>query len=282
MKAQRPRAAGRTRRRAAPPHRRTPPRDGEVRSVDRALDVLFALEHGRRTIADISRSTGLSAVMVRRLLASLGSGDLVVHDPTTDAYMLGPGCFGILDAVARGGGGLDVIAAPVLARLGAATKETVALYVRAGPRRICAAQVPSPQPIRYTARLGMENPIHTGSMGKVLLAFSDALEREDILDHLDLVAFTSATITDRGDLERELQKVRRRGYAESRGERSPGVASMSAPVFGADGRILAALSVLGPSERLPDKVLAKIRPALLAAARDIGTRVSSGARRRSA
>lgn len=278
----RPRGPAATGRRRTVPVRRRPRAipGGGVRSVARAIDVLFALEHGRQSLADVARSTGLSAVTARRLLASLGEGDLVIHDPTTSTFMLGPGCFGMLDAVVRGGGGLDVIAGPVLARLGASTKETCALYVRAGPRRICAAQVASPLPIRYTARLGMENPIHAGSMGKVLLAFSDPIERQGILDHLDLVAFTNATITDREALERELGRVRRRGYAESRGERSEGVASISAPVFGADGRIAAALSVLGPSERLPDAAFARIRPALLAGAREVGARLAAGVLRR--
>lgn len=245
-----------------------------VRSVSRALDILFALQHGPQTVGAIARSTGLSAVTARRLLSSLTHRDLVVQDRTTPTYRLGPGCFGILDAVARGAGGLDVIAGPVLARLAEETAETVALYVRAGPRRICVTQVPSAQPVRYTARLGMDNPIHTGAMGKVLLAFSDGAERDDILDHMDLVAFTPATITDRTALERALEQVRARGYAESRGERSAGVAAVSAPVFASDGRILAALSILGPAERLSDTVLAGLRAPLLASARQITERVA--------
>lgn len=270
----RPRVVPR-RRTAAVARRRAPREDDQVRSVARAIDVLFALEHGRRTAADVARSTGLSAITARRLLASLSDADFVAHDPTANVFMLGTACFGILDAVVRSGGGLDALAGPVLQRLGAATKETIALYVRAGSRRVCVAQVPSPQPISYAARLGLDNPIHTGSMGKVLLAFSETGVRNEILDHLDLVAYTDATITDRGRLERELQRIRRRGYAESRGERSVGVASASAPVFGPDGTILAALAIVGPTERLSDAVLAKLRPSIVAAARDITSRVSA-------
>lgn len=245
-----------------------------VRSVSRALDILFALQHGPQSVGAVARATGLSTVTARRLLATLTYRDLVVQDRTTPTYRLGPGCFGILDAVARGAGGLDVIAGSVVARLAELTGETVALYVRAGPRRICVTQVPSAHPVRYTARLGMENPIHTGAMGKVLLAFSDPAERDDILDHMDLVAYTPSTITDRAALDRELEKVRAQGFAESRGERSAGVAAASAPVFGADGRVLAALSVLGPSERLSDATLARLRAPLLAAAGEISSRLA--------
>ncbi|MBU6422613.1 MAG: IclR family transcriptional regulator [Chloroflexota bacterium] len=262
--------------------RRSSGDDGQVRSVARAIDVLFALEPGRRGVADIARATGLSAITVRRLLASLADADLVTHDPTTNVFMLGTACFGILDAVIRTGGGLGTIAGPVLRRVSAQTEETVALYVRAGSRRICAAQVPSPQPVRFTARPGLDNPIHTGSMGKVLLAYSEPAVRDEILDHLDLTAYTDATITDRAELERELRKIRRRGHAESRGERSAGVASASVPVFGPDGSILAALAVLGPSERLSDATLARIRPHLVSGGREITSLVATEARRRPA
>ncbi|MBI4171199.1 MAG: IclR family transcriptional regulator [Actinobacteria bacterium] len=253
-----------------------------VRSVSRALDILFAMEHGPRTVGAIARATGLSTVTARRLLATLAYRDLAVQDRTAPTYRLGSGCFGILDAVARGGGGLEVIAGPVLMRLARETGETVALYVRAGPRRICVAQIPSVHPIRYAARMGMENPIHTGAMGKVLLAFSDPAERDDILDHMDLIAYTPETIIDRAVLERELEHVRRQGYAESRGERSPGVAAVGAPVFGADGRVIAALCVIGPVERLDDTVLAKLRQPVMAAAKDVAERLARTPARRKA
>ena len=262
--------------------RRASDDDAPVRSVSRALDILLALEHGPQSVSAVARTTGLSTVTTRRLLASLAHRDLVVPDRTTPTYRLGPGCFGILDAVVRGAGGLDVIAAPVLSKLAEETGETVALYVRAGPRRICVAQVPSPQPVRFTARLGMDNPIHTGAMGKVLLAFSEPAEREEILDRTELTAFTPATITDRAVLERELAKVRESGYAESRGERQPGVAAVSAPVLGPDRHVMAALAILGPSERLDDETLARLRKPLGAAAREIARRITSATSRNGA
>ncbi len=259
--------------------RRASDDDAPVRSVSRALDILFALERGPQSVSAVARTAGLSTVTTRRLLTSLAHRDLVVPDRTTPTYRLGPGCFGILDAVVRGAGGLDVIAEAILAKLAEETGETVALYVRAGPRRICVAQVPSAQPVRFTARLGMDNPIHTGAMGKVLLAFSDAAERDEILDRTELTAYTPATITDRGVLDRELAKVREAGYAESRGERSAGVAAISAPVYGPDKGVLAALAILGPSERLDDDVLARLRRPLIAAAREITRRVASSTTR---
>jgi DNA-binding IclR family transcriptional regulator len=245
-----------------------------VRSVARATDILLALEHGPQSLGRVAHRTGLSKPTAHRLLASLSYRQMVIQDPQTGEYMLGPGSFGIADAVMRGVAGLGVLAGPVLERLSRETGETAALHVRAGLERVCIGQVPSPQPVRYTARVGAANPLHTGSMGKLLLAFSDDTERAELLDQLPLRAVTEATITDRATLEAALGQIRRRGYAVSHGERAIGVVAMSAPIFAADRQILAALSILGPESRLTDSVLAGLRPLLLEAAREITEQVA--------
>jgi DNA-binding IclR family transcriptional regulator len=246
-----------------------------VRSVARALDLMIALEDGPQALGALARTSQLSKGTAYRILTTLATSGLVIQDPATSTYALGPACFGILDAIVHGAGGLDVIAGPVLDQLSATTRETVALYVRAGPQRICVAQVASPQPIRYTARLGMENPVYAGAMGKVLLAFSDARERAEILNRMPLLAWTSATITDRRLLEDELDTIRATGYARSRGERSAGVAAIAAPVFGLDRQIMAALSIVGPEERMTDVAMRGFREPLLAAALAVTDRVSA-------
>ena len=246
-----------------------------VRSVVRAIDILLALQHGNVSLGRIAQRTGLSKPTAHRLLASLSYGQLVVQDPVTSEYMLGPGCLAIADAVMSGLGGLGPIATKTLEHLAADSGESAALHVRAGLQRICVEQVPSPQPVRYTARVGASNPLHTGAMGKVLLAFSDAQDLSHLLDRMPLTASTDATITDRGVLEAELNKVRELGWAVSRGEQAIGVAAMSAPILRADGVVLASLSILGPNDRLTDAVLERLRPMVLAAAEEITSRVSA-------
>jgi len=244
-----------------------------VRSVARALDLIAALEDGPQTLGALAASSRLSKGTAHRLLATLASARLVTQDPATATYALGPGCFAILDAVAHGAGGLGLLARTTLTELSIATGETVALYVRAGPQRVCVAQAASPQPIRYTARLGMENPVNTGAMGKVLLAFSNPRDRAEILDRLPLRAWTPSSITDRADLERQLETIRSRGIATSRGEQSAGVAAVSVPVLDPDGRLLAALSILGPDDRMSDATIASFEGPLRAAATAIERRL---------
>jgi len=248
---------------------------GPVRSVARATDVLLVLGDGPQSLGRIAQRARLTKPTAHRLLASLAHRQMVIQDGATGDYLLGPGVLAIADAVMRGAAGLGVLVGPVLTRLAVGTGETAALYVRAGLERMCVGQVPSPQPVHFAAHLGASFPLHTGSMGKLLLAFAEDAERVQLLDLLPLKALTKQTVTDRRLLEDELDDIRRRGHATSRGERALGVASMSAPVFAADGRILAALSVIGPDTRLSTAVMTKIRPALLGAAQEITQQVAA-------
>jgi DNA-binding IclR family transcriptional regulator len=243
--------------------------ESPVRAVTRAIDVLLSLQDGPQSLARIAERTGLTKPTVHRFLATLSRSQFVIQDPATSDYMLGPGCLGIADAVLRGLGGLGLMARDQLEALAGTSRETVALHVPAGTQRVCVAQVPSPQPVRYTSSVGAARPLYTGSMGKVLLAFADERDREEIFARLTFLPVTAATVTDRKELDRQLAETRKRGYATSRGEQADGVAAISAPVFAANGRILAALSILGPATRMPDSVMTTLRPLVTSSALEV-------------
>ena len=135
--------------------------------------------------------------------------------PDGVGYVLGPGLLG-LAAAARAALPLRELARPPLERLAAATGESAQLYVRDGDRRICVDAVDSEQELRTIVDVGATLPLTKGSAGKVLLAWS-----------------VQDATADR--LAAQLAAVRRRGWAESHGERETGVASISAPVLGPDG-----------------------------------------------
>jgi DNA-binding IclR family transcriptional regulator len=244
-----------------------------VRAVTRAIDVLLALQGGPRSLARIADTTGLTKPTVHRLLATLSLSQFVIQNPATSDYMLGPGCLGVADAVLRGLGGIELMARDTLEVLSEASQETVALHVPAGTQRVCVAQVPSPQPVRYTSSVGVTRPLYTGSMGKILLAFADEQDRRELLARMPLVALTTATVTDPRRLEEQLSEARKKGYSVSRGEQADGVAAISAPVFSANGHILAALSILGPSARMSDRTMTKLRPMVIGAALEISGRL---------
>jgi DNA-binding IclR family transcriptional regulator len=240
-----------------------------VRAVTRAMDVLLSLEDGPQSLAKIADATSLTKPTAHRLLATLSRNQLVIQNPWTSDYMLGPGCLGIANAVLTGLGGLGLMAQDILDGLAKASQESVALHVPAGTQRVCVAQVPSPQPVRYTADVGAAKPMYTGAMGKILLAFAHEQDRLELFTRLTLTPVTPLTIIDRDELEIQLAEVRKRGYAVSRGEQADGVASISAPVFAASGHVMAAVSILGPSTRMEDDTMTKLRPLVVRAGQEI-------------
>jgi DNA-binding IclR family transcriptional regulator len=150
---------------------------------------------------------------------------------------------------------LRPVCTPYLERLRQATNETVSLYIRMGDCRVCIEELESGQEIKYSQTVGLTAPLHVGAPGKVLLAFLPLAELEALLATLPLTAVTSHTITDREQLLEELNTVRQQGYAVSIGERSPWASAAAAPIWDWSGKPIAALSVLGPSQRLTSEVL---------------------------
>lgn len=240
-----------------------------VRAVARAVDLLMVLTQGPRSLGDLAQEAGLSKATAHRLLASLGYQDVIIQDPSAGEYSLGPGCFRLVEAVSDGLSGLGAVARPVLERLREETGETITLHVRVASQRICIEELTSTHAMRYTAGLGATAPVYVGSAGKLLLAYLDDPARERLLRTVTLTPVTSATVTDAEQLRREFGQIRELGWAESRGERIVGAVAVSAPVFDAEGGIIAALSVLGPEARLHSRHFMAGRDLVVAAAVEV-------------
>jgi DNA-binding IclR family transcriptional regulator len=156
---------------------------------------------------------------------------------------------------------LVTTAAPVLAWVRDECGESTQLYRRDGNERVCIAAAERTSGLRTTVPVGSRLPLTAGSGAQVLCAWSDPATLTDIL--------AGAEFTDR-----TLAEVRRRGWAQSIAQREAGVASVSAPVLGPDGGLLAAISVSGPIERLGRSPGQRIAPVLVAGARRIAAAVS--------
>ena len=144
-------------------------------------------------------------------------------------------------------------ASAVLPRLRDITGESVQLYRRDGTHRVCVAAAERPSGLRDTIPVGSQLTMRAGSAAQVLLAWEDP---ERMHRGLQNSAFSAAA----------LSGIRRRGWAQSVGEREQGVASVSAPVRSPGGKVIAAVSVSGPLERLSRQPGRMHAPAVLAAA----------------
>ena len=144
-------------------------------------------------------------------------------------------------------------AASVLPRLREITGESVQIYRREGTVRVCVASMEPPTGLRDTVLVGARLPMTAGSGAKVLLAWADSQTQRTVLPDAEFS-------------ERILLEVRRRGWAQSAGEREPGVASVAAPVRDSNDTVVAAISVSGPIDRIGRKPGARWAADLLAAA----------------
>jgi DNA-binding IclR family transcriptional regulator len=202
--------------------------------LDKAATVLGALEAGPLTLAGLVQATGLARPTAHRLATALEHHRFVARD-LQGRFVLGPRLAEL--ATAAGEDRLLAAAGPVLTALRDATGESCQLYRRQGEQRICVAAAERLSGLRDTVPLGAVLSMHAGSAAQVLLAWE---EPERMHRGLMGAKFTATT----------LAGVRRRGWAQSVSEREVGVASVSAPVRGPAGRVVAAVSVSGPMERL--------------------------------
>jgi DNA-binding IclR family transcriptional regulator len=228
--------------------------DSGVGVLDRCVTILTAVEGGARSFTDIVTATELPRSTAHRLILGLEDQGLLLHVEGL-GYTLGPRLLSLAAAATR-----DVplreLAHPALERLARSTGESAQLYVREGDRRICIDAVASEQELRTIVEVGASLPLDKGSAGKVFLAWSTEPDRE-------------RTAREDGRLTQQLATIRRRGWANSVAEREPGVASVSAPIFGPGGALLAAVSVSGPASRLGRLPAKRTAPAVMQAARAI-------------
>jgi DNA-binding IclR family transcriptional regulator len=233
-----------------------------VQSVDRALQILTAFESESRELGVGQLATRLSVhkSTASRLASTLASHGFLERVPDGETFRLGPRLarLGMRAAAAD-----DVVAAarPAMEALAAATGETVVLSVPLDGEAIDVAQVDSRYRVGGKTWIGRRTPLHATSDGKVFLALGAGTLPPGRLDRV-----AKQTITSRAALERELAEVRERGWARSIGECEAGLNGVAAPVLGAGGRCVAALSVSGPAYRLvPEELPALARRCTAAA-----------------
>ncbi|WP_312179388.1 IclR family transcriptional regulator [Arthrobacter sp.] len=213
--------------------------------IDKAAMVLDALEAGPTTLAQLVAATGLARPTVHRLALALVHHRLVGRD-IQGRFVLGSRLVEL--ASAAGEDRLIASAGPVLLALRDATGESSQVFRRQGEWRVCVASAERPIGLRDTIPVGTQLSMKAGSAAQVLLAWED---HDRLLEGLQHARFTPTV----------LAGVRRRGWAQSLGEREPGVASVSAPVRGPSGRVIAAISISGPIERLtrqPGRIHAEV------------------------
>ncbi len=235
-----------------------------TQAIDRAASLLVrVVESGRPLgVGELASDSGLPKSTTSRLLAALERQGLVQR--TSDRGALRPGP--VLLRFAQRDGVADIVelAGPSLESLAHETGETINLAIPGPSGAEHLAQRDSAHFVATTNWVGRRVPHHVAANGKAFVAFG-AAQLPEALDR-----FTPATITDRAELERQLEVVRRRGYATAVDELELGLAAIAAPIRGAGGSVVAALSISGPTTRLTGERIERLAPLLIEQARRTG------------
>jgi DNA-binding IclR family transcriptional regulator len=222
---------------------------GSARAVERTLDILLAfLANGRGMgISQLSRALDLPKATVHRLVATLAGRGFLARDPGTARYRVGVNLFR-LGTLFLAQTEVRQAALPVIRELAMTTGESVNLNVVIDRRRVCIEKAESTHDIRHFVELGRPLPLYAGASGKVLLAHLEPSEIEAVIaDGRRAPAAPIVTNPDR--LRRALAEIRRREYAASANERVAGASAVSAPVRDGTGRVVAGLTISGPTYR---------------------------------
>jgi DNA-binding IclR family transcriptional regulator len=229
----------------------TPPKNPySIEVLRRAIDILAVFSHAKPTmsLAEIVAAVQLPKTTVFRVLSSLVGRGYCELDAAAGKYSLGFELLRLADIRRRQGNVRDV-AIPVMLQIRDAVNETVILSVRSGYSRVHIDFVEGLHPMRRMADLGVHAPLYAGAASKVLLAGMEDGEIEMYLKRTHLTAFQKTTITDSATLWREVNAIRKRGFAESKGELFLGGGALAAPIKDFFGATVAVMDILTPEHR---------------------------------
>jgi DNA-binding IclR family transcriptional regulator len=244
------------------------------RSLTRLLglfDVLAKSKDGM-TLAELNQALQSPKSSLLNLLRPLVVDGFLASD--NGRYRLGPSIFR-LAANIMSVWNFSSTMRPYLEELAQMSEESVYLGVldTAGSVITYVDSIDSPKAVRFSVPVGAARPLYSTAAGRVLLAFGDQDWVEEYLKNTKIMAYTPYTVTSRRALRDELENIRKTRVSVSMGETFPESGAIAAPIFGADGKLIAAIAVGAPVSRLEPR-LPELRPIIS----DIAARASGSTR----
>jgi DNA-binding IclR family transcriptional regulator len=244
----------------------------QVQSVDRALTVLDLLaQRGEVGVTELAAELAVHKSTAFRLVTALERRQLVEQVGDRGKYRLG---LGILRLAAATTGRLDVTreGQAVCERLARELGETVNIAILDEGAAVNVLQEFGNAAVGSRNWIGRRTALHATSSGKVLLAYADETLRKTVLGG-PLERHTDQTVIDPGELSRQLDEAAQRGWAETNEELEVGLTAIAAPIRDGSGKVVAAVSISGPSYRLTAASFEQVATRLIEGATEISSRL---------
>jgi len=239
----------------------------------------YLVERGSKqksvAFVEVAGAVPFARTTVHRILYSLEKLGYVEKDEVKAHYQLAAKFFD-LTGLAIHFRRLQSVSKSVMQNLLLRFGETINLGVLEDGQVAYIEVLQSPSTLRIAAIAGERNPVHSTALGKAMLAFLPESEVEAIIERFPLIRRTPKTITQKKHLLEHLASVRERAVAFDMEENLSGVVCVAAPIFDQAGRVIAGLSISGPTARMEPK-LAQIQEEIRNAAVTLSRMLSPSA-----
>jgi IclR family KDG regulon transcriptional repressor len=248
-----------------------------ITALHRGLRLLTLIGEAQRALAagEIARLSNLHTSTVHRFLVNLESAGFLTREESSGKYQLGPAC------VTLGRAALDHldfhrVSVPYLKELNRLTRETIHLTVRQDLHAVYLEKIESLEPLRIFSQVGAAVPLHCTAVGKVLLAHTAQDELRTLLPRLTLTRCTPNSVSSLQELEAELNRVRRQGYATDLEEYENHIRCIAGPLWDHAGNIKAAFSISGPATRMTRARIRQLTPLVIKISQDVSKQLGYG------
>ncbi|MFF2455285.1 IclR family transcriptional regulator [Peribacillus simplex] len=249
-------------------------RENMVKSVSRALDIItiVSLKKGGLGVTEISKQIDINKSSVYRILSTLVQYGYIEQDSETERYKLG---YKFLEISSKLLESIDLRseARQYLQELENTTNEVIHLVVYDQGEVVYIEKLEGNETLRMHSKVGKRAPMHCTSVGKAILAYLPSNVVLNILEQKGMPRHTDKTITNKDDFLQELIQVRIKGYALDLEENEYGITCIAVPIFDHSGKVIAAVSISGPTMRMTDQRIDLLQLQMIQIGKKISTRL---------
>ncbi len=233
-----------------------------------ALRVLnsFTLEAPEKRVSDLAVELGIGKSTISRLLSTLESEGYVIKESENQKYRLGLRILE-LNSIVISQLEINRAARPVLEKLVKDTGEAAVIAVLED-EVVYIEQIECTHPVQILTYIGSRSPVHCTGSGKVLLAFHESANFQQVLDK-GFESFTPSTVTDPDVLRKQLSEIRETGFCYCESEYLKDIVSFSAPIRNYSKIVVASISLVGPIHRIQQQPFPTLKSKVIKAAKEI-------------